>query len=489
MKQQVAVIKIKKHEKVITNKNEVKEKIVISEKDINIIKRWLLTGSFNNVFLLNDEINKNKTYLIKRLLILNPELIQKLMLETLPQTINKKTHIYTLILLSSGNFKAKKIYSDLFNTIISDLNDLYIFMEYCKRERGFGNLIHNSINKWFKNFSNFDLEKMFISQPYGNNWKISDIFKLIKINPIDNNQKILFDWAVNKKFNYNEHKDKFFLLNIYQKIKENKKLNQHEKNILYEQFTPKMVPSNYPLFKDFNKYNLLNYNQKEYPIYNIPKFLPYLNEDFKKNITSVLEKTDILNKIDYVTLLSIYKQILQESCVKSDYDILNEIENNLENKIEKNKNNYINIIDICESNDNLKFLKVKPEEIISILIGKANIVVDMFGNDLSEQNVNKIINRKIITKFVYNKSIFNKFKNIDSKYIIIWTNNKKIDKNKIYRDFEVWKKSYNKNTELIFINVCNPNKNIKNAKIFYKDIYIINNKFPVFFDFLKKGEL
>ena len=93
--------------KVYRKRTIQKNKISFSHIEIQSIRRWLITGSFNNSFFLNESFDKTNINLLRKIIQFAPERIESLIEETFPLRLNHSTFIYTLVLLSAGPFKEK----------------------------------------------------------------------------------------------------------------------------------------------------------------------------------------------------------------------------------------------------------------------------------------------------------------------------------------------------------------------------------------------
>jgi hypothetical protein len=482
-----AVVKVKYFKK----RERQLDKIEFTYQEHLQVRRWFLSGSFTNTYFLKHDFDKSKIHLIKKIITHQPEIIQNLIEETLDKSLNRNTFIYTLVLLSNDNFKAKKIFSSLFNKVIRHPKDLYFFMECCKKERGFGQVIHKAIKDWLKHIDVHQLEKMFVEYRHGYNWKAKDVFSLIRPKPINKQQEILFNWIVTDKYFYN-NKREFPLIHVYQSIRENKVLGLIDEDILKKHFNIAMVPSNYSKMKEFIGEWITNFEQPNYPLTNVPKYLDQLNTEKKNYLCSYFKNNDILKKTNLLALLSTYSTLLKDSHNPVDMDILNEVENALEDKIKKTYNNCVHLLDTNNSmlDGTLQYTNTSPAITASVMIGLSKNLMDFTGNVIEKRSSRSILEaegfvKKELVHLNYRK-IFNEMTNMDSEYLLVWTNNKSFDKERFMKEFLKWKMETKRVMKVLFINLYE----VKEPKISrYKEVYGINDKTEKFLELIKKGEL
>lgn len=99
---------------------------------------------------------------------------------------NKEKRINALCLLSlSSKLYCKDLFVRNFNKIIIRIDDLVIFLDTIKTQRGFGKIIRKAVQKWFKSKDAFKLDRL-LSYNYGNtSWTNRDILCCFHIKPWD----------------------------------------------------------------------------------------------------------------------------------------------------------------------------------------------------------------------------------------------------------------------------------------------------------------
>lgn len=98
---------------------------------------------------------------------------------------SKRKQIYSLIMLSLGSRDAKAFYKKWFPLTIKTIDDLVIFLDLIKEKRGFGRLIHASVESWFNSKAPTILEDELIKNFKNPNtsWRNKDVLNKFHVKP------------------------------------------------------------------------------------------------------------------------------------------------------------------------------------------------------------------------------------------------------------------------------------------------------------------
>jgi hypothetical protein len=469
-------------------KDNQNNKIEFSHSDYLKVRGWFITGTFGNSYLLNEDFDRSSILLLKKIISVSPEKIHELIMETLDKTLNKNTFIYTLALLSNDNFRAKKIFKTLFNSIIKNPKDLYRFMEYCKKERGFGKIIHDTIKCWFKSIDIYSLEKMFVEYRGSYGWTAKDIIKMIKPKPISKHEQLLYKWIV-KDYIDEEYKHIFKYIYAYEQMRTNNTIEQEViNNIKTLKFKNSMIPGNVKRTENIISAWIINHVDSEIPFSSIPRYINLINKETITSLSNILMTPKIMNNISLISLLSIYSEIKEIANKSEEIDLLNKLESTLLYKIKKiNNSNTVHLLDTNEGMFNGKINNATPAIISSVLIGMSKSVLDFGGNIISNRTPRNIIEaEKFIGKY-YTPNYSKIFSNLkESDLLIVWTNNSSFDKQEFMRRFIGWKNENKIVVKVVFMNLYSVKKIPKHD---FKEIYTINDKTEKLLEYIKYGEI
>lgn len=473
------------------------QKVVVqfSHQDLQSIRRWLITGSFKNSFFLNDLFDRSKIGLLKKVINHNPEKIVDLMEEALPIKLNDSTFIYTLVLLSNSNFRAKKIFKDNFNKCVVSPKELYHFMELCKKERGFGKAIHDTIKKWFRSHDIHDLERMFVEHRSGFNWKSQDVMRMIKPKPCDKKEQLLFRWLAKDSIQDSELHDyerDFPLIYNYELMRHNIISQQ---NMGYVRtcirdygFKNNMIPANVQrspeIYDEF--YNVES--KGSLPITDLPKHVHKLGYKVIKDIDSAMK--DKISKLTILSLLTLYTQLKGVANSANEVSMIDTIETELLVKIKSRSR--LDSIHVIDTNVNMlseviRNINVTPAVATSVLVGSSKNIVDFDGNSLGRREPRAILEAEGFIR-TYNKPNYNKIftsiKDMKSDTVFVWTNDKSFNREMFYSRFRRWKQENGKVMRLVVINLTDK----KSSSDFdFKEVYGLNKKTEKLIEYLKDG--
>lgn len=485
---------VKFYKKRYTEKN----KIVFKHGDFQVIRKWLITGSFTNSFFLNESFDKSEIPLLRKIILHSPSRIEQIIDETYDNRLNKSTFIYTLVLLSNGPFKAKKIFKANFDKIINSPSDLYKFMELCKKERGFGKIIHESINGWFKHQDIHKLEDMFLKERHGSNWKIQDIMRLMKPKPTDKKEQLLFKWFAKDGIDEAdalEYKESFPRILAYETMRKNKASEEEVIDYIKKfRFTNQMIPSNINRTEKII-YCLLTPDEDEPPIgklidtYSHASSYLHRLDTLKNDLFLYFSKRKKFILLNVITLLTIYSKLQKETMYGQDMEFLDLSEELLLDRIRKTYNTSINIVDTGPHmfSDEIKSLQTSPAIASSVMIGMSKNVFDLDGNKFHRTEPRKILNAegyvrdKRAPKY---KRIFDSIKDIESNVVFVWTNDRTFPKENFNREFTKWKLNNSKQMKLVFINLVD---NKQQTKYKFKEIYGLSKKTLKLLKYIKEG--
>jgi 60 kDa SS-A/Ro ribonucleoprotein len=175
----------------------------------------------------------------------NPNLVADEIVYASNHGIDNHAPILALVYLSMGNDVAKSAFKRIFNSIVRTASMLYEFMEYTKSLRGFGKLIHTTIDGWFGTKEVKNLEYQFLKYQNRYNWTGRDVLRKIKIIPRDNNESSLFSWIAGKgMFKPEEEGTTLKLIPVYENLKTGMNEVDVIKAILDYNLTHEMIPAN-----------------------------------------------------------------------------------------------------------------------------------------------------------------------------------------------------------------------------------------------------
>lgn len=490
-KTSAAIVKVKYFRK----KDKQLEKIEFDHSEQLKIRKWFLTGTFSNTFFLKDDFDKSMIGLLKKIIMYKPEIILNIISETFDKSLNKKTFIYTLVLLSNDSFRAKKIFKMFFNKIIKDTKDLYFFMECCKKERGFGQVIHEAIKYWLKCIPVNKLEQMFIENRSGYNWKSQDVIRLIRPKATTKIEDMLYKWIAKDTLLEEtddlreEYRTHLPLVYLYELMRRNEKIDPEMIKMFH--FKNSMIPSNFERTNEVIGSWLTNFEEQDYPLTSISRYSNKLNNQDKLLIQSFIGNNRNFKKFSLLALLSTCSSLLDQTEQVIDVELFNSMQNALEDRIKKTYNNNINILDtnISMLDGKIKETNTSPAITASVIIGCSKNVIDFNGNLIGKRSARGIIEAEGFIESEYiepnYKKIFYEINKMESDIIVVWSN-KELDKKRFYREFTSWKNENNKIMKLVFVNLYEP-KVIK-LNIF-KEIYGINNNTEKLLELIKKGEI
>lgn len=469
------------------------EKPKFRHEDLQLVRRWLITGSFGNTFFLNESFDKSRIGLARKFINYSPDKIEQLMEEAAQLSLNKSPVIYTLVMLSSGPFRAKHIFKSLFDSVITTPKDLYRFMEMCKKERGFGQIIHDSIKQWFRHHDIHELETMFITHQSAYNWKAQDIMRMIKPKPIDKKEQLLFRWLAKNTINpaeVSDYSNTFSKIIAYEMLKtgevEDTDVCEYINNL---GFKNNMIPGNIERTSKVIHNLLTNVESPSLSFKQVPRYFPKLKTRRASETLSFFMLNAKKIQLSIVALLTVYSRMKDVAANNVEVEMLEFSEQLLMDKIRKTYNNYIHIVDTTTSmfDEKLNSVNTSPAVTASIMIGVSKNVFDLDGKCIKKKEPRSIIEAE---GFVRDKkvprynAIFESIKDIDSNIVFVWTNNKGFRKQEFYNKFNQWKAANQKVMKLVFINLTDEKVNVNNN---YKEVYGINEKTERLLKYIKDG--
>ena len=484
----------KKVVKFYKKRNGQHEKTKFNHTDYLTIRKWLITGSFHNSFFLNESFDKSKAHLLKKFINYAPDRIELLIDEAYPIKLNKSTFIYTLVLLSNGPFKAKRTFKNNFDRIIESPKDLYKFMELCKKERGFGKIIHEAIHQWFRHHDIHQLERMFVEERAGNNWKSQDVMRLIKPKPIDKKEQLLFKWIAKDSIDESEvedYRNYFPLIVAYESMRTQEIFEEDVVDIIRDlRLKNNMIPGNVERTKDII-YEWL----KPVDEINISSTYPYVPKNINKldgnapKLFAFYRKNKALIMLNIVTLLMAYSQMKNVAVSGEEMDFLDLSEELLLDKIKKTYNPSIHILDTSANmfNDEMKSIHTQPAIAASVMIGMSKNVFTLDGEKFHRKDARSILEAEGFVRTnstpKYNK-IFESIKDINENVMFVWTNNKTFPKDRFYQKFKLWKLENKKQMKLVFVNLSDTKFATRYP---FMEIYGINKKTEKLLKLIKDG--
>ena len=438
------------HKKMNRNK---KSGIVITDKEYNMIKNWMITGSFsNNFFSDKNKLDTSKLFLLRRAILADANKVQNIMLNNSLIAVNKDTLVITLVLLSNGNFNAKKAFKDSFNKIIKSPNDLYKFLFILKKYRGIGSLIHTTIKKWISNHDVNSLEKMFVEERSKYSWSGQDLIRIIKPKPRDKKESLLFKWIVKNEISeidISDYQRYLPLIYFYERLRINAVYPEElEKNIGENigkyKLSSMMIPG--------NVYRTDNILEKLLDLKSPEELVKYSKNHLKepiviKYLTKVLSdhlsKEDKLN-INVLELLSIYNNIILEN-IETPVSLITILDQAISYQLKTThdvSDKSFHIIDMSEkmfaSKNNV--INTTPAVIASIM-SRGRPSYSFSGNKIKRETINSVYEAegKLENSYKINLNRINLVINsLDINTIFVWTNTKYL--NEIEKELEYFGK-------------------------------------------------
>lgn len=484
-----AVIKVKYFKK----RNVQLEKSEFNHADYLKIRKWFLTGTFGNSFFLNEDFDMSSVGLLKKIIEHNPEKISELMEETLKKSLNKNTFIYTLVLLSNDSFRAKKIFKSMFNKVIVNPKDLYRFMEFCKKERGYGQVIHDAIDHWFKSYDTLHLEKMFVRHRYAFGWKSQDVMRLIKPKPTSKAEQLLYKWISSDSIDpndYSDYKHMFRYIYAYEQMRTNVVAEIDVINYIKSlRFNNAMIPGNIERTSNIISNWITNFADDELPFTSIPRYMHLLNKEAYRIISLFLSSPRMTDRVSLLSILTTYSGIKEIASTTEEMNLLCELESVLLGKIRKHYDSSINLLDTSEEMFNNKINNSTPAIISSVLIGMSKNIIDFHGNLVTKRTPRGIIEAENFVGKCYTPNyskIFEKLNDMESEVMTVWTNSHYFNKEIFMKKFMEWRSEHKRIMKVVFINLSPDCKAHKND---YKEIFTINEKTSKLIELIKNGEI
>ncbi len=485
-----AVIKVR----YVRKKTKQFDKVEFTHLEYLKIRKWFITGTFINKFFLNENFDRSEINLLKSIILQDPIKIHDIILETYSKSLNKNTFIFTLVLLSNGSFESKRIFKSLFNKIIISPKELYRFMEFCKKERGFGQVIHNAIKAWFKSYDVNNLEKMFIEHRSGYGWKSQDVIRLIRPKPTDHKERLLYNWIANDNIKDYSIDERSYLPYVaaYENMRNNKA--NEEKILEYIEklnFKNSMIPGNVKRTKAILN-SWINNSEDDIPITIIPRYLDSINKQTFSNLSSFIALKPTIKKISLFTIMATYLSLKEEAHTAEEIDLLNETENTLMNILKKTGDkSTLNLVDTSDDmfKGKVNNLSGSPAIVSSILIGLGNSI-DFQGNKITKNNTRSIIEAENHSSNIirpnYSKIMNVADENKDIDFIIVWSNKDVVNKEVFTKFFDTWKNERKRIIKIVYINLGMNTKIHSNDT---KEIFAINDKTIKLLNYIKSGEI
>ena len=386
----------------------------ITYNEFSTIKRWLLTGSFNNKFYDDESIDTSKLFLVRKAVMTEADALANTILSYKPIAIKKESLFIAFILLSSGNYQAKKVFKRIFNKFIISADDLFLFFSLIKKYRGFGSLIHATVKQWFKNKPVSELERMFTETNAKYNWQIKDILNLVRIQPRDKKETLLLNYFKGNKENNIQSYDKILpLVYIIETLKSNNAVVLENDYYIKYNFTRELFPSNYIITKDEYSYLLKNLSNDNLILklkkkYNISEYVDEFYNRFEdKKYNTNLSITELVSITNYLTEKGASTKLISKMLEVIYYKF----------KFIKTKKNILNITDMSEEMFATTLKHITPAVIASInssysdkiftFSGKERVFIDKLSvlesegrsEEISEVNY-KLLSYKDLTKII-----------------------------------------------------------------------------------------
>lgn len=211
------------------------------------LRRWLLTGSMNDVFYQGkEEMTRENIATLNKLISVDPKRVGDEIVEASKAGVSVHTPIFALVPLSMGDKKAKDTFKEIFPQVLRTASHLYEFFNYAKSMRGFGSVIHKAGHEWLKSKKPSELEYQFLKYQSRYGWAGRDILRVLKPKAEDEIRKAVYNWIVGgteKNPLMKNFPETLERINIYEKLKKNK-MSQKEvaQAILDYNLTHEMIP-------------------------------------------------------------------------------------------------------------------------------------------------------------------------------------------------------------------------------------------------------
>lgn len=161
------------------------------------LRRWLLTGSmFDAYYQGKEQMTEKNVAVLNDLIKEDPVKVGQEILNASKKGVSVHTPIFALTLLSTGEGPAKNAFKELFPLVIRNGSHLYEFFNYTRDNRGFGSLIHKTVNSWLAGKDAKELEYQFLKYQSRYDWSAKDVLRMVKPTPEDNLKKAVYNWAV-----------------------------------------------------------------------------------------------------------------------------------------------------------------------------------------------------------------------------------------------------------------------------------------------------
>lgn len=231
---------------ILGREKEMKENLAggyaFKADDWQALRRWLLCGSLTNGFYQSSfDMTTQNLEIIKRLVNENPKKVAEEILYASKKGINVQIPILGLVFLSMGNKEAKGAFKEVFGEVIRTASHLYTFFKYNKMLRGFGRLIHSSVNSWLDSHDPKELEYQFLKYQSREGWSAKDVLRIVKPVESDPIKSNLYGWIVGKSDNIDEA---FERIKIYETLKQGLSESDVVDAINKYRLTWEMVPAN-----------------------------------------------------------------------------------------------------------------------------------------------------------------------------------------------------------------------------------------------------
>lgn len=166
------------------------------------LEHWLNSGSLSKVYreFDNNFVRFNNSF-ISNLVNNYPEIVYNTLLKNVG---NKERNIFLLAKFSLD----KKYFKKVFEHVIDTIDDLYCFLYYVSKVRGFGRTIRTCVINWFHRKNTYELKLFSAYQCQGFGWSFRDVLKEFHIKPKNKPEEELFYKVIN---NYCDEKNETFL--------------------------------------------------------------------------------------------------------------------------------------------------------------------------------------------------------------------------------------------------------------------------------------
>ena len=428
--------------KVIVHKkmNAEREKKGMSKKDLDVIKKWIITGSFSNNFDSDkNKLDLSKLFLIRRAANYEPYELRHLVLSYSKIAVNKDTLLLSMVFLSMGSFQAKKEFRHCFTQLIEDLNDIYRFLFLMRRYRGIGSVIHTEIKTWIKHHDIVALERMFIEQRAKHTWTSKDLLRIIKPKPRDKKESLLFRWVVKDEISDSDlidYEQYLPLVCFYEKIRYNKLTEEEISSKLYKyigkgKFTSLMIPGNvYRTEGLLEKLLEFKYNHELVRYAKNHLTEPIVANALRQALLDLMVVHNTL-QVSALELMSLY-DLAVELRINNPIDFLSVLDSYIYTKLQITRDmrgDDLHIIDMSEKMYSVKnpVTRTTPAVIASVMTRQNDNVYSFSGNKIDRKSIQATFEAEgiIEEKSRINLNKLNLIMNSkDVKKIFIWTNTK-----------------------------------------------------------------